>query len=109
MAGLCIIERHSHSFDIYNEETRFTPLGSDATVVYGFKDLRIQNTSMQHLRFRFAIAQNQISLTLEGTENISMQQLSYKIIQRKPRVVVQTINQNGAVLVTSVYKRKDPF
>ncbi|WP_242541345.1 VanW family protein [Phormidium pseudopriestleyi] len=34
-AGLNPLERHPHSKDIYTEETRFAPLGSDATVVYG--------------------------------------------------------------------------
>ena len=43
IAQLEILERHNHSIDIYNEETRFTPLGSDATVAYGYKDLKIRN------------------------------------------------------------------
>lgn len=43
-AGLRIIERHAHSVDIYQEHERFTPLGSDASVVYGYKDLQFQNT-----------------------------------------------------------------
>ena len=43
IAGLEIVERHSHSIDIYSDTTRFTPLGTDATIVYGYKDLRIRN------------------------------------------------------------------
>ena len=42
-AGLTISERHAHSIDIYREHERFTPLGSDATVVWGYKDLRLAN------------------------------------------------------------------
>ena len=42
-AGLSVIERHAHSVDIYEEQDRFTPLGADATVVWGFKDLRLKN------------------------------------------------------------------
>ena len=41
--GMNILERHAHSLDIYTEEERFTPLGSDATVVFGYKDLRFMN------------------------------------------------------------------
>lgn len=41
--NLKILERHAHSIDIYQEHERFTPLGSDATVVYGYKDLQFQN------------------------------------------------------------------
>ena len=43
LAGMTILERHPHSIDIYEEEQRFTPLGADATVVWGFKDLRLIN------------------------------------------------------------------
>lgn len=43
-SGLKIIERHAHSIDIYQEHERFTPLGSDATLVYGYKDLQFKNT-----------------------------------------------------------------
>ncbi len=42
-AGLTVSERHAHSIDIYHEHERFTPLGSDATVVWGYKDLRLVN------------------------------------------------------------------
>jgi vancomycin resistance protein VanW len=43
LAGLEVLERHAHSIDIYREEERHTPLGADATVVWGFKDLRLRN------------------------------------------------------------------
>jgi len=42
-SGLKIIERFPHSIDVYKEYERFTPLGSDCTVVYGYKDLQFQN------------------------------------------------------------------
>jgi vancomycin resistance protein VanW len=44
LAGLRVLERHPHSVDIYDDSTRHTPLGADATVAYGFKDLRVENT-----------------------------------------------------------------
>ncbi len=43
LAGLEVVERHPHSVDIYQEHQRFTPLGADATVVWGSKDLRLKN------------------------------------------------------------------
>lgn len=43
LTGLEIRERHPHSVDIYQEHERFSPLGADATVVYGYKDLRFRN------------------------------------------------------------------
>lgn len=44
LGGLEIVERHPHSLDLYREHERFTPLGADATVVWGFKDLRLKNS-----------------------------------------------------------------
>ena len=42
--GLRISERHAHSRDLYaTEAERFTPLGLDATVVWPWKDLRLEN------------------------------------------------------------------
>jgi len=42
LSGLRIVERHNHSIDAYGEE-RYIPLGHDATVAYGRKDLRFLN------------------------------------------------------------------
>lgn len=55
IAGLKILERHNHSVDIYKESERYTPLGSDATVVYGYKDLRILNNHPFPIYFQFEI------------------------------------------------------
>ncbi len=59
-ANLEIRERHSHSRDIYTEDERFTPLGADAAVVYGYRDLRFTNTSGQPIAFRFRITRKSI-------------------------------------------------
>jgi vancomycin resistance protein VanW len=53
-AGLEILERHPHSRDIYEDAERYTPLGADATVAYGFKDLRILNCLPAPVCFRFS-------------------------------------------------------
>ena len=63
-ANLEILERHNHSADIYTEETRFTPLGSDATVAYGYKDLKIRNTLDGPIRFNFSLNENSIAIHL---------------------------------------------
>ena len=54
-AGLAVVERHPHTQDLYTEATRFTPLGLDATVVYGHKDLRLRNDRHAPLALRFAV------------------------------------------------------
>lgn len=63
-AGLKILERHPHSRDIYNDETRYTPLGSDATVAYGFKDLRVLNNLAVPICFRASVTPDRISVAL---------------------------------------------
>ena len=60
-AGLEILERHPHSRDIYEDAERYTPLGTDATVAYGFKDLRMLNTLRAPVCFRVS----------NGTETIT--------------------------------------
>lgn len=42
LAGLQILERYNHSIDAYGEQ-RYIPLGCDATVAFGRKDLRFRN------------------------------------------------------------------
>ncbi len=60
LAGLTVIERHPHSADLYEEHQRFMPLGLDATVVYGFKDLRLRNTGEAPVWLSFALAPDEI-------------------------------------------------
>ena len=60
MAGLTIKERHAHSIDIYEEEARYTPLGSDATVVWGFKDLRLYNPHPFPVAFSFVVSNGEL-------------------------------------------------
>ncbi len=63
-AGLEILERHPHSLDIYTEESRYTPMGSDATVVYGHKDLRFLNSFNFPISFQFEILEKEIVMHL---------------------------------------------
>lgn len=42
-SGLDIVERHPHSRDLYTEQERYAPLGADAAVAFGLKDLRLRN------------------------------------------------------------------
>ncbi|MFK7772782.1 MAG: VanW family protein [Saprospiraceae bacterium] len=63
-AGLDILERHPHSLDIYTETSRYTPIGSDATVVYGHKDLRFLNNLGFPISFQFEILEKEILIYL---------------------------------------------
>ncbi len=54
-AELVVLERHPHSRDLYTEDNRFTPLGLDATVVWGFKDVRLGNPHAHAIAFEFVV------------------------------------------------------
>lgn len=69
-AGLDIVERHAHSRDLYTDETRFAPLGLDATVGYAFKDLRLRNSHGVPISFSFAIASDRIEARLHASAPI---------------------------------------
>ena len=43
LVNLPIVERYNHS--VYGEATKYVPLGQDAAIFYGFKDLRFKNNS----------------------------------------------------------------
>jgi vancomycin resistance protein VanW len=70
-AGLQVVERYPHSIDIYTDETRFTPLGSDATVVYGYKDLRVVNSLSQPICFNVQVDADRVIGELWTTQPIA--------------------------------------
>jgi len=104
IAGLKILERHNHSVDIYNDETRFCPLGTDATVVYGYKDLRILNTNSYPIKFELEIKDKLIQIKLLSTEKIENNILEFKIEKQNEHTLVETFNSSKNVLNTSKYK-----
>ncbi len=55
IAGVPAIERSCHSVDLYEDDERYVPLGADAAVYYGYKDLRLRNDFDFSLRLRFEV------------------------------------------------------
>ena len=90
-AGLVTLERHSHSHDIYTESTRFAPLGSDATIVYGYKDFRFQNNLDVSVCFRFHIEEREIQAFLCSPKSITEFNVSFNLSEVEGRVKVDTI------------------
>ncbi len=103
--GLEILERYPHSVDIYTEETRFTPLGADATIVYGYKDLRIKNNSPGILRFEFVVEMDQLTCKLQSTEKMESREIVFERV--KPNEVMTSYQKNGSSvhIATSIYKK----
>lgn len=103
-AGIEIVERHHHSIDIYTEETRYTPLGSDATVVYGYKDLRFRNNLNQHIAFQIEFKERKLDLHLLSDHPINEQEITWRLISTDSHKIVETKNGDGEVLAVSRYK-----
>lgn len=102
-AGLSIIERFNHSIDIYTEETRFTPLGTDATVVYGYKDLRIKNNYPFPVKFQIEIINNTIHIQLLSTQKIAEKELFFEIKEQNKAIFVKVLSKENTILNESKY------
>jgi len=102
MAGLEIIERHNHSLDIYTEAERFSPLGADATVAYGYKDLRIRNNTEYPICFEIDVAGNQITAQLRSTGWIKTRVVTFERTEAPPNRRVITL-VDGVAVTDSCY------
>lgn len=76
--GLRILERFPHSRDLYTEETRFTPLGTDASVVYPTKDLRIQNTLSYPLLFHWELSESNLTFRIQAALPLKRRKLYFQ-------------------------------
>lgn len=106
LAGLQILERHNHSVDIYTDETRFTALGLDATVVFGYKDLRIQNNFDFPIKFKIEVIKNQINIELLSTQKIKENQLFFEKQTTDEGKIINVLNENRKLINSSMYRTK---
>ncbi|SHF88382.1 VanW family protein [Dysgonomonas macrotermitis] len=101
-AGMNITERHNHTVDIYTEEERFTPLGSDATIVYGYKDLRVANPYPFDVRFEFEIKDSRIICKLLSEQQIKERTLEFRRNKIQDKIHVETF-ADGIYIGDSLY------
>lgn len=92
--GLRIVERYPHSADLYTDETRYTPLGADATTVYGYKDLRLRNTIKVPVCFRTRIEGNQLIGALCAPEPLQEYELRFHKVLVDGMEEVDTLRRN---------------
>jgi len=103
-AGLKVTERHNHTLDIYKEEERFAPLGSDATVVYGYKDLRIRNPYSFPVKFKFEIVDSFLICKLYSLQEIQSHELIFLRKDSQYTIYIETL-RNGTKINDSVYQK----
>ena len=105
-AGLTVRERHAHSLDIYTDEERFAPLGSDATVAFGYKDLRLFNPHSYAVSFSFQLTPEILKGTVSSGEKTTPCRIEFEYSKNKTHAVVTTIsktNGNGLVIAHNRY------
>ncbi len=100
-SGLRISERHAHSLDIYTEEERFTPLGSDATVAYPYKDLRFENPFGHAVQLHFSLACNSLTGTITTEKPLSPLPIRFEYIRKVDAVTVITYSDETIIDTTS--------
>ena len=103
-SGLKILERHSHSIDIYMDQERFTPLGSDSTVVYGYKDLQIQNPYEFPIQFECNVNENELRFYIISPYELQLNTINFEYSENSEGVWVKTFS-NGKKLLENFYIR----
>ncbi|MDN3691352.1 VanW family protein [Chryseobacterium tructae] len=103
-SGLKILERYPHSMDIYKEDERFTPLGSDCTVVYGYKDLQVQNSFPFPIQFKCHINDSELHLSIISPDKLTLNEIEFKYHEIEKGVWVETLS-NGQTLFKNFYIR----
>ncbi len=90
VGGLKIEERHNHSTDFYADHERLTPLGADATVAFGYKDLRLENGFPFPVRFGFDLKNDGLVCRLESPVFLPAAALFFEIQEQENRKIVAT-------------------
>lgn len=105
-AGMEIVERHNHSVDLYKESERFTPLGSDATVAFGYKDLRFRNCTNSSIAFTFTISDKHITCKIVSEKVIPTRVISFVRMEEDHHIYVTSIDtESREKLAHSFYKK----
>lgn len=115
LAGLKIVERHAHSVDLYTEDTRFAPIGTDATVVYGYKDLVVENSTSAPIAFEILVSDDQITGSLCSNSRILSGRLQthVKPTHSGKRVIIERHDNSGRCVQISddhyvLHRHKEP-
>lgn len=105
-AGLQILERHNHSVDIYRDADRFTPLGGDATIVYGNKDFRIINPYQFRIRFEVSVIDDKLYCELISEKPIEEHSIIFERAEKNNTKTVRCyteLKNEKKHINTSVY------
>lgn len=106
LAGLKVLERINHSVDLYTEETRFAPIGTDATVFFGFKDFRFLNNSDAALKLELIVEDEFLRFKLHSEKPIDEVEIKTTIenLPGNKKRVLLTNAADGSLINVSIYQ-----
>ncbi len=81
LAGLEMTERHPHSYTV-----GYLPLGKDASVSYGFADLKIKNSLENHVYIQMEAGGGNLEVTIFGTSEKEVEVYSVVLEEIEPPV-----------------------
>lgn len=94
LANLPIVERYNHS--VYGDSTRYVPLGQDAAIFYGFKDLRFKNNSDHEIVIFSKVFRDTIQVSIFGGNE---DKAEVEIISKDKKVIdYQIIREKDSML-----------
>ena len=91
LANLPIIERYNHS--VYGDATKYVPLGQDAAVFYGFKNLRFKNNSDNAIVIFSKVFRDRLQVSIFGGN--------------EDKVEVEIISKDKKVIDYQIIREKD--
>ena len=95
MAGCTIVERHRH----YQPVT-YVPLGLDATIKYGKKDLRMKNPHNQSLVISATVSHKSLSIVIRGRNRLPF---TYEMVTEEEGVPLPFDNDENVRPGVAVY------
>jgi vancomycin resistance protein VanW len=100
--GMTTTERHPHSRDLYTEDTRFTPLGLDAAIVWGFKDVRWSNPYAHDVILTFHVENETLHGSMLAPKPLPAHELEIKSRDEGNRRHVE-VTRNHTTISREVY------
>ncbi|MGM5630869.1 VanW family protein [Apibacter raozihei] len=98
-----IKERHHFKYDLYSDKNRLFPLGADADIDYGTKDLRFKNRYPFPVKLRLELSENKLRGEIVSKEKINYSEINFKKINHKNCIEIFT-RVNKRTVAVSIYK-----
>ncbi|MEA2087211.1 MAG: VanW family protein [Candidatus Caldatribacteriota bacterium] len=92
LANLPIVERYNHS--VYGDATKYVPLGQDAAIFYGFKNLRFKNNTDHAIVIFSKVFRDRLQVSIFGGD--------------ENKAEVEIISKDKKVIDYQIIREKDP-